>query len=508
MTAGCCMSTKPKTVTPRLPAEPIEIPPRTWLVWAISLSVFIAFTRIIALRNSPLDLLPDEAQYWSWSRHLAFGYFSKPPVIAWLIAATTALAGNDEWGVRLGAPLVHAATGIVIAFIGRAMFSARVGFFAALLYATLPGVIFSAMIISTDVPLLFFWALALLALWQLLSAPDWRWAVVLGAAFGLGFLAKYAMGYFLLGLVVFAVLADRAPVKAASRHLLLALLVAAAIIAPNLVWNSVHGWATVGHTAANANWGEGGGLHLSEAAAFAGAQFGVFGPILLVALIVRLALWRRDPPATSERFLLAFAVPVLLLMIVQSGISRAHANWAAVSYVAATVLVVGWLDRIRRPWPVRVSLVLQLALLVGFTMYFAGSINVRLSKNLDMFHQMRGWRSLAQLVRHRVNTAPEGSSVAADDREVMAELDYYLRDRFFPLVIATGNGPPGNGYELERPITAANGQKVLLIARYADRADILDKFAEHKLTEEWNVGAGQGRKRGYFVYELSGFKGR
>jgi 4-amino-4-deoxy-L-arabinose transferase-like glycosyltransferase len=477
------------------------------MVWAMSINLFIAFTRVLALRNSPLDLLPDEAQYWSWSRHLAFGYFSKPPVIAWLIAATTGVAGNDEWGVRLGAPLVHAATGIVIAFIGRAMFSARVGFFSALLYATLPGVIFSGLIISTDVPLLFFWALALLAMWQVWNTPNWRWAVTLGAAFGMGFLAKYAMGYFLLGFVVFIAVTPRAPLKAASRYLSLALLVAVAIITPNLVWNSIHGWATVGHTAANANWGEGGGLHIEEAAAFAGAQFGVFGPILLIALVVRLILWRRDPPATTERFLLAFAVPVLLLMIVQSGISRAHANWAAVSYIAATVLVVGWLDRIRQPWPVRVSLMLQLAVFVGFTTYFAGSINVKLPKDMDMFHQMRGWRSLAQLVRHRVDTAPAGSTVAADDREVMAELDYYLHNRFFPLAIATGNGPPGNQYELENPITAANGAHVLLIARYADRKDILDKFAEHRLTEEWNVGAGQGRRRSYFVYELSGFKG-
>src|ERR1700736_6017691 len=97
------------------PVEPIEIPPRTWLVWAIAINLFIAFTRVLALRNSPLDLLPDEAQYWSWSHHLAFGYFSKPPVIAWLIWATTGLAGNNEWAVRLAAPLMHAATGVVIA---------------------------------------------------------------------------------------------------------------------------------------------------------------------------------------------------------------------------------------------------------------------------------------------------------------------------------------------------------------------------------------------------------
>lgn len=498
---------KPAARAPRSIAEPIEIPPRTWTVWAVSLSLLIAFTRLLALRNSPLDLLPDEAQYWSWSRHLAFGYFSKPPVIAWLIRGTTELAGNDEWAVRLGAPLMHAATGIVIAFLGRALFSARAGFTAALLYATLPGVVFSAMIISTDVPLLFFWALSLLATWQVWSKPDWRWAVVLGGAFGLGFLSKYAMGYFLLGLFVFAATVPRHTLRAAARPLLLALVVALAVVVPNLVWNAAHGWATVGHTAANANWGQGAGLHLVEALSFAAAQFGVFGPVLMVALIARLALWRRDPPQTAECFLLAFAVPVLLLMILQSGVSRAHANWAAVSYVSATLLVVGWLERVQRAWPIRLAIVLQMAAFIGFTLLFAGSLRVSLPKSVDIFHQMRGWHSLADLVWRRMATAPADTSLAADDREVMAELDYNLRNRSFPLLMATGKRPPGNQFELDNAVTTQNGGHVLLIARYEDRSEILDRFAEHKMTEQWTIGAGQGRRRSYFVYDLTGFKG-
>jgi 4-amino-4-deoxy-L-arabinose transferase-like glycosyltransferase len=477
------------------------------MVWSISINLFIAFTRMLALRNSPLNLLPDEAQYWSWSRHLAYGYFSKPPVIAWLISATTAVAGNDEWAVRMGAPLLHAATGVVVAYIGRALFSERVGFFSALIYATLPGVIFSGLVISTDVPLLFFWALALLALWQLYVQPNWRWAVVLGAAFGLGFLAKYAMGYFLLGLAVFLIVGPRGPWRAAGRHLALAVMVALAVVAPNLVWNASHGWATVGHTAANAHWGGSGGLHLLEALSFAGAQFGVFGPILLVALIVRLALWRRDPPNVSERFLIAFAVPVLVLMVLQSGISRAHANWAAVSYIAGTILVVGWLERVRQPWPVRISLMLQLVVFAVFTTFFAGSVHYTLPRTLDIFHQMRGWRGLANQVERQLETAPNDITVAADDREVMAELDYYLRNRAFPLAIATGNGPPGNQYELEDPVTAANGKHVLLIARYPDRNEILDKFTESREVSQWGIFAGQGRKRDYYIYDLTGFKG-
>ena len=62
--------------------------------------------RVALLVLTPLQLYPDEAQYWYWSLHPAFGYYAKPPVVAWLIALTTGLFGDSELAVRLAAPLV------------------------------------------------------------------------------------------------------------------------------------------------------------------------------------------------------------------------------------------------------------------------------------------------------------------------------------------------------------------------------------------------------------------
>jgi hypothetical protein len=488
-------------------AAKIDIPARTWVVWAVAINLLIAFTRILTLRVSPLDLLPDEAQYWSWSGHPAFGYFSKPPMIAWLIRFTTSVAGDSEWGVRLAAPLLHAATGAIVCFIGAALFNARVGFWSGLSYATLPGVSFSALVISTDAPLLFFWALALLAFTKIWLKPSLAWGVVLGVAFGLGFLSKYAMVYFMLGGVCFALISGRGAFKGRSRSLGLAGLLATVLIAPNLLWNQRHGWATIGHTAANANWGSAGSAHFLEALQFAGAQFGVFGPILLTAFIWRIAAWRLDPPGPPERLLIAFAIPILVLMIVQSGISRAHANWAAVAYVAATVLVAGWLDRIGRLATAGVSLALHVLAFAAFTLIFAGSVAVILPKTVDIFHQMRGWHGLAELVTQRVGSMPAGISVAADDREVMAELDYYTKGRSFPLVMAVGSGPAGNQYELDDAVDRRTGARALLISRWPDRRDILDRFSGKALLEEWTMSAGQGRFRHYYVFDVSGYEG-
>jgi 4-amino-4-deoxy-L-arabinose transferase-like glycosyltransferase len=121
----------------------------------------ITLARLLWLAFQSAGLYPDEAQYWFWSRHLALGYYSKPPLVAWLIALTTGLFGNGEFAVRLSAPLLHAAASAFVYAIGSRLYDRRIGYWSALAYATLPGVSLSAFLISTDAVLLPCWAAAL-----------------------------------------------------------------------------------------------------------------------------------------------------------------------------------------------------------------------------------------------------------------------------------------------------------------------------------------------------------
>src|SRR3954467_4711067 len=162
---------------------------------AVLLTAALTLARLVALFRTPLELYPDEAQYWLWSRALAFGYYSKPPLIAWAIWATTALGGDTEPWVRLPAVLFQAGAILLVYALGRRLYNSRVGLAAAALYALAPGIQLSATVVATDAPLLFFIALTLLAYVSLQGATARRrlWlAAGLGAALGLGFLSKYA----------------------------------------------------------------------------------------------------------------------------------------------------------------------------------------------------------------------------------------------------------------------------------------------------------------------------
>jgi 4-amino-4-deoxy-L-arabinose transferase-like glycosyltransferase len=455
-------------------AAPTAATGRPWPLWpaerhaAWLLACLAALTafRLVALTLSRTDLFFDEAQYWFWSRELAFGYYSKPPLIAWIIRAATEVCGMGEACIRAPSPLIHAATAMVIYAMGRELYDPRVGFWSGLVYATLPGVSFSSGIISTDVPLLFCVALGLLALIKMQASPSWGWALLLGLAIGLGLNAKYAMSYFLLCLAIWAVATRPGRALLRDVRLYAALALAAALIAPNVWWNAQNKFATLAHTADNANWGSS-LFHPADALEFFFGQFAVFGPILFACLIAYVLRWRpADAPtgeANAERLLLSFCLPVLVLMCLQALLSRAHANWAAFAYIAATVLITASLLRGNWTWLFRASLWLHLfiALLLGLGGMLAGRI--AWPGGVDPYSRVLGWREMAEAA---ANAAEQQGfrAIVTDKRALAAELHYYLRDRKIPVVSMIRDRAPRDHFELTRRLDENTPRPVLIVS--------------------------------------------
>ena len=168
----------------------------------VTFILLLTVLRIGLLFATPLELYPDEAQYWVWSRHLAFGYFSKPPMIAWLIHFSTAVGGNGEAWVRLPAPLMHGLAAFALAGAGRIIYGGWTGFWAAVIYSAMSGVQLSSAVIATDAPLMAFLSLALWAygaLWMVGKAKPVTIALALGLAIGFALLSKYAALYMVVG---------------------------------------------------------------------------------------------------------------------------------------------------------------------------------------------------------------------------------------------------------------------------------------------------------------------
>jgi 4-amino-4-deoxy-L-arabinose transferase-like glycosyltransferase len=480
-----------------------------WALWlGVSLAALL-LVRLIFLHFNATDLFFDEAQYWTWSLQPAFGYYSKPPLIAWLIGLANLTCGTSEFCIRLPSPLLHTATAAVIFALGARLYDARVGFWSALTFATLPGVSVSSGIMSTDVPLLLCWALALYAFIALVESPRLWPAVLLGAALGIGFNAKYAMLFFLPCMAVYLALTPERRSLLQDGRLYAALLLAALLIAPNILWNAANSFATVAHTADNANW-RGSLANPGKAAEFLAAQFGVFGPILFGALIaLTIRAWRRGILA-EDRLLLWFVLPVLAIVTTQAFLSRAHANWAAVAYIAATVLVTATLIRDLSWGWLRTSLALHLAVLfaLGLGVAYAGKFTLPLAG--DPFARTLGWKEIAAATRAELEGARRRgmpySSVITDERAMTAELLYYMREEPTPVLAWRRGGTAQDHFELTRPFAKGSPEPVLLVGLRRDLEGVVGKFSRSELVASKDMRAGASQVRTVRFYRLVGFK--
>ena len=116
----------------------------------------ITLARYIILAQTPLDLDVEEAQYWLWSQSPDAGYFSKPPMIAWVIGLGTGIFGNTVFGVKAAAPLIQLISALLIGRVARDMAGVMAGRLAMLFWITLPASAIAGFIISTDSPMLMF----------------------------------------------------------------------------------------------------------------------------------------------------------------------------------------------------------------------------------------------------------------------------------------------------------------------------------------------------------------
>jgi 4-amino-4-deoxy-L-arabinose transferase-like glycosyltransferase len=459
--------------------------PRRTLYATLAFVALLTIFRIVLIFVSPLELYPDEAQYWVWSRRLAFGYFSKPPLIAWLIHLSTAIGGQGEAWVRLPAPIMHGLAALGLAGAGRTLYGGWSGFWSAVIYSAMPGVQLSSAVIATDAPLMACMSFALWGYAQIWTRPRASTAtgaaVGLGLALGLAFLAKYAALYMVVGMATHAALSLRARRMWSPVLLSITTVAALVVAAPNIAWNAAHHFQTLAHTAANADiggdpdGGGGGGLHLLDPRGplgFIVGQFGVFGPVSFAVLMWSVVQAPRTGRA-EDRMLVWLGLPALVVVFAESILARANANWAVAAYAPGAVLVAGVLVE-RRAWRVLgwgIGLQAFAAAVFVFAI-LAPSLTDAVGAG-NAFKRARGWRQTADDVVRMTRAAQVGgpvSAVGVDDRFMFNALSYYARDAAgspgaqfgAPLRMWVRLSYPANQAEVETPIDVAHGARVLL----------------------------------------------
>lgn len=329
-------------------------------VWILVIAVSLVRIAYLAWL-CPYTLLEDEAHYWEWSRHLAWSYYSKPPGIAVLIAASTAVFGHTEFAVRLPAVLCGSLAAISLAGLARdALPDKRAGFFAALLFQLVPLFQSTSLLMTIDMPYAACWSLAAWLAWRAVTRRELRWVWAAGAAAALGLTFKHTMLLLLPGLLAFAAFAPR---PARRNRLVLVAVFSLVGLLPNVIWNAQRGWPTARHLLGHLGL-SGGDVKPTQSASgyhydptwtleFVGTQIALAGPMLVLAATGWLALGR----GPARLFLTCCAAPILLFYLIVSFITEPEGNWAFAGYTTVTVLaawgVVRGMDDVlarRRVW--------------------------------------------------------------------------------------------------------------------------------------------------------------
>jgi len=396
----------------------------------LTILVLVAL-RLAAAAWTPLTF--DEAYYWMWSKHLAFGYYDHPPMVAFVIRLGTLIAGDTELGVRLISILLALPMSWAVYHTAAILFGGRrvAATATILLNVTLMAAV-GTLIVTPDAPLLVAASFVLFFLAKVLQTGRGAWWLAVGVAVGTALLSKYTALFFGPAILIWLAMVPKLRRWLISPWPYLGGIVAFAVFAPVVLWNADHHWVSFIKQLGRARIEDFRPAFIAE---LIPTQIAFATPLVWILGVMGLyALLRRDAGAWSARMLITSTFWTIVAYFVWHSLhARVEANWFAPVYpafaIAAAVAanLVRWDGRQQRlvdfcrRWAAPSGILLFALLIVqANTGALSGYRRDATVRSVGV-----GWRQLAgeiEAVRGRVGAA----CVLAPDYGTTGWLAFYL----------------------------------------------------------------------------------
>lgn len=402
----------------------------------ISVLFAVLLLRAGFLFGNGLNLIGDESYYWDWSRRPDWCYYSKPPMVAWLIGAATWLFGDYTAVVRL--PTLVLGTVFLAYFhaTAKAFYGVRAAAMALLLMLATPINVLANFLMTIDAPLYCFWMMALYYLRRALfdlDARAWLWA---GCASAAALLSKQAAIALPVMLLIFLAYEPK------RRHYfkreywlyLLPMLLAAV---PVLWWNQQHDWVMFGHSKGHFGSHEATSLvkHFQHARDFMLYQLLLLSPVICV-LVIWTSLqgaWGFRRLSAEQQFLWLMGPVLVLAILLLSFLQKVQGNWPMPFYISGLILLAGrWAAG---AWKKTVKFALGFGYLMVMMTYILPVLLQAFDLKdtaLDPTKRFKSWQQLAANVHfERLIAQPnldDAFIVALGHRYLASELGFYLPD--------------------------------------------------------------------------------
>ncbi|MEJ2553189.1 MAG: glycosyltransferase family 39 protein [Gammaproteobacteria bacterium] len=423
-----------------------------WLLLA-ALSVILLAVKAWLVHAAGVDLHYDEAQYWEWSRRLDWSYYSKGPLIAWLIALSEGLFGHGAWQVRLPAWLAHCGLlFLVFAFARDVWGTRRAAWWAVIIFLFTPEYFTLGLVMTTDIWLFLCWTWGLWAAYRALTndrPASWYEA---GVAVGIGTLTKLSIGLLPAGLGIAVLLNRRWHHHLKSHQLWIGLLIMALLMSPLLWWNAEHGWVMFHHEQGHfghIHWSLGRGLY------FLAGQTMVLSPLVV---LVAFSVLRHRPAPAGQRLLWGLSLGWIAFFFLKALTAKVEVNWPAPSYIGLVILFAGHVHLLPR-WKRR-------TLFAGFGFSLAAMTLIYFlydfgfTNRQDPFKDTKAWRGpVAALSRE----TPSVDFILTPNYKIAAEVAFYWPHRL-PVYVAGSTGRRFNQHDLWPSINREAGHDGLWVS--------------------------------------------
>ena len=396
----------------------------TLLVGLVSVAVLVAAT---APFMSRYGWDRDELYFLTAAHHLSFGYVDFPPLIAvagWIVDQ---LVPHSLVALRAVSLSAGAATVILVAFTVRELGGGeRAQWIGALAWALTPYILGAASIFHPTWLDALAWTSFLYVAARLLIRREPALWLLLGLIAGIGLEAKYTIAFLIFAFVV-AVTVGGERRWLATPWPWLGAAVAATLLAPNLIWQALHGWPSVhffssqnAKTAADTSRG-----------AYMAEQILFLGSVTALAVAGVVWLWRR-----GLRTLALIPVLVTVIFLIERGRSYYPLPADAVAVAAGAIAADRWLRGPTRYAVLGAAVAFQCAV-IGF----AGPIVVPFDSTrqlvsssvwkLGYFKDEIGWPEMTAQVEHAWTELPSsdrtGAMILAGNYGEASALQFYGR---------------------------------------------------------------------------------
>jgi 4-amino-4-deoxy-L-arabinose transferase-like glycosyltransferase len=453
-----------------------------------------------------VDLVPDEAYYWVWSKHFALSYRDKGPLVAWTIALGTHLFGDTVFGVRFFAVLLSAGTAFQLFRLAERLYDDRTALWCVGVAALVPLFSVGSILMTIDPLSVFFWAWGANLSWTAFETGRMRYWLLLGLAIGVGFLAKFINVVQLFGLVLFLCWSQPHRHFLFSRQSLATLFAFGVSSFPVFWWNVQTGWLHVQALHERSGIQHSFGIHPWEFLQYLGEIFGVVSPLIMAGMVIAaIGLWRLQGDQARVKHLLSQFLPIQVMYFLLGLNSKGEPNWIAPSMITGIILlVVFWRQLIARNPTWRWAAWSALGLSLVVTVFLHSVIFLRLPLKYDPFRRAEGWLDFAQHVQKaRQQTHPD--LLIANTSAIASMMQFYLPDHPFVYVSTEAYGK--NQFTLWPGYTVGHGTRALLVTVGGTplRQKMKDEFNRSKEVDDfWSEHRGRATTRFRIYFLLNG----